>query len=393
MTASPKAPYQLSTSSRISDIGRERWNALASSAPPFLHYEWLDALECTGCVGASRGWLPLHIAIHQGSELVGVAPAYLKGHSQGEFVFDHSFAGFAEQRLGIDYYPKLIIAVPFTPATGPRLLIRPGADRWEVTRAFANGLLQLTDKLNVSGAHILFPSPAQAGDLQRTGFLHRVGVQFHWRNPGYTGFSDFLERFNAKRRHQIRRERRELQAQSVTLSIVSGSDLTPEVVDHLFSFYGSTVDKFYWGRRYLTRHFFEEVAARMPERLHAVLARDESQRPIAGALNLLGDTALYGRYWGASEERRFLHFNVCFYAGIEDCIARGLQVFEPGAGGEHKLARGFEPTLTHSLHAFRDSRLELVVRDFVERERTALEQFVETTSRESGLKPLLGASG
>jgi predicted N-acyltransferase len=279
--------------------------------------------------------------------------------------------------------------VPFTPATGPRLLIAEGVDRAAVVAAFVQGLELVTKKLELSSAHVLFPTVSQARELTGAGMVQRSGVQFHWTNPGYASFDDFLSRFSSKRRNQIRRERKEMDRQHIRIEVLTGRDLTPEVVDSVFEFYCATVNKFFWGRQYLNRAFFEEVCSKMADRLHVVLARVAGRRtPVGGAFNLLGRRALYGRYWGANEDRPFLHFNVCFYASIEDCIARGLELFEPGAGGEHKIARGFEPTLTHSAHLFRDPRLDHAIRDFLHRERDALEQEIREARDQSGLKPL-----
>jgi predicted N-acyltransferase len=216
----------------------------------------------------------------------------------------------------------------------------------------------------------------------------RHGLQFHWNNPGYASFDDFLARFDAKRRNQIRRERRELARQGIAVEVLNGERLTPELVDAVFDFYTSTVQKFFWGRQYLNRAFFEEVCARLPGAVHVVLARDAgSRRPIGGAFNLLGRRALYGRYWGAREERPFMHFNVCFYESIQWCIDRGIELFEPGAGGEHKVSRGFEPSRTYSAHLLADPRLDAAVRDYLEREQAAIEAHLAVARRDAVLKP------
>lgn len=381
--------YELRTWSSLRALGEPAYRSLCrEDTSPFLSYEWLDALECTGCVSAERGWVPLHLTLHQNDELVAFAPAYLKGNSEGEFVFDHSWARFSEASLGSPYYPKLVVAVPFTPATGSRLLVRPGHDVQTLLPVMAAALRRLTSELGVSSAHVLFPTEAEAGALVSGGLARRLGVQFQWQNAGYTCFDDFLSRFNAKRRHQIRRERREAMAQGVDIEILTGRDLTPAIADFVHAFYAVTVDKFFWGRRYLKREFFEEILARMPDKLHVVAAKDRaSGRRIAGAFNVLSGDALYGRYWGSLQEREFLHFEVCFYRGIEDAIARGLSRFEPGAGGEHKLARGFEPTATFSAHHLADSRLDAAIRDFLKREEAAVRLEMAAVSAQTGLKP------
>jgi uncharacterized protein len=392
----PRAdPLELSfrTHETIRDIGEVAWRALAGEdCLPFLRYEWLAALEDTGCIEPSRGWLAMHVAAYVGEDLVGVAPCYVKGNSEGEFVFDHAWARYAEGSLRREYYPKLIVAVPFTPATGPRLLIKPGADAARITQGFAQALPQIAERVSASGVHVLFPDRAQADAFEAAGYLPRHGVQFHWQNAGYQKFEDFLARFSSKRRNQIKREMREMRDQNIDIDVLTGDRLKPERVDFIFDFYRSTVEKFYYGRQYLNRAFFEQVCSTMPEHLHVVVASDGgSKKPIAGAFNLLGKRALYGLYWGALEERPFLHFNVCFYRGIEECVARGLELFEPGAGGEHKLARGFEPSLTFSAHSFQDRRMSAAIGEFLGRERQAVEQHIQESRGESGLRALPGS--
>jgi uncharacterized protein len=385
--------YELRTWASMRALGEAAYRALETpETPPFLSFDWLDALECTGCVVPERGWMPMHVTLHRDGELVACAPAYVKGNSEGEFVFDHGWARFCEGTLGLPYYPKLLVGVPFTPATGPKLMIRPGEPARQLYAVFAEALRKLTTEAGVSGAHVLFSPEPEANALEQEGFASRLGVQFHWHNQGYETFDDFLSRFNAKRRHQIKRERREVVASGVDVSVCTGRDLTPELADFCYGFYRTTVDKHVWGRRYLKRQFFEEVLSRIPHRLHVVVARDAgSRRPIAGAFNLLGPNALYGRYWGALEERPFLHFEVCFYRGIQDAIERRLTRFEPGAGGEHKIARGFEPSLTYSTHHLGDRRLDRAVRDFLIREECAVRDEIASARAEMGLKPVTSA--
>jgi predicted N-acyltransferase len=369
---------EVRTHGSIRELGETRYKALTGAhTPPFLRFEWLDALERTGCVTPERGWLPMHLALYQDETLVAAAPAYVKGNSEGEFVFDHSWARFAELELGIPYYPKLIVAIPFTPATGPRLLVAAGTEREPIERAFVKALAALCKEGRLSGAHVLFPTPAEASAYARAGLVERHGVQFHWQNRGYETFDDFLRCFNSKRRNQIRRERREMADRGITLDVLTGADLDSRLAGFVYDFYVATVDKFAWGRRYLKREFFEEVLSTMPDALHVVVAADRNKKKLGGAFNLLGSDRLYGRYWGALADVPFLHFNVCFYKGIEDAIVRRLSVFEPGAGGEHKVARGFEPTVTHSAHHLSDPRLRQAVSDYLGRERRAIEEHVK----------------
>ena len=376
----PIADLEFRTHERIASIGASAWSALAGEdCPPFLRYEWLSALEDTGCIEPSRGWLAMHVAAYRAGELVAVAPAYVKGNSEGEFVFDHSWARFCHENLGADYFPKLLMAVPFTPASGPRVLFAESEDGAEVHAALSQGLARLVDTAGLSSGHVLFLPDSSAEHFERAGLCRRFGVQYHWRNAGYASFDDFLSRFSAKRRHQIRRERRELRERGIELSILSGDELGPELIDHVYEFYAITVDKHFYGRRYLNRAFFQEICARMPKQVLVVLARERGvKKPLGCAFNLVSERALFGRYWGAREERPFLHFNVCYYAGVELCIERGLQYFEPGAGGEHKHARGFESTLTHSVHYLRDPRLRAPVERFLTQERAAIVEHLQT---------------
>ncbi len=380
-------PIEVSTHASIRELGEADYRALLRpETPPFLRFEWLDALERTGAVAPNRGWLPMHLAFKKNGQMLAAAPAYVKGNSEGEFVFDHAWARFAHGELGVSYYPKLVVAVPFTPATGPRLLVKGGVDEGEIFDACTVALGRIAEHAGLSSAHVLFPTEDQASAFAARGMLERHGVQFHWQNGGYQTFDDFLARFDAKRRHQIRRERRELSARGVSVDVLTGADLRVTDADFIFDFYVATVDKFPWGRRYLSRAFFEEVLASMPESLHVVVATDRAgKRRLGGAFNLLGHDALYGRYWGALHEVPFLHFNVCFYKGIEEAIARGLAVFEPGAGGEHKRARGFEPTVTHSVHHICDRRLRAAIADYLRREVPSVDEEVEEA--EPVLKP------
>ncbi len=339
---------------------------------PFLSSEWLGALEETGCAVADRGWVPHHLVVSQGGAPIAVAPAYLKLNSEGEFVFDHGWAG-AARRAGLAYYPKLLVAVPFTPATSQRLVMVGDHDA-EVSRAaFAAALGAVVEQADLSSAHVLFSTSAEARALAAFGLIHRHGLQFHWLNRGYGSFEDFLRDLPSKRRTQIRRERRAPAEQGIVIETLTGDALTPEIADVAYELYLTTVDKFVWGRRYLTRAFFEQVLSTMPDRIELVVARRGPKGKIfASAFNLRGARSLFGRYWGTTAEVPFLHFNVCFYHSIERAIELGLERFEPGAGGEHKLARGFQPTVTHSTHIVRDPRLRAAVEDFCEREREAI---------------------
>jgi uncharacterized protein len=386
--------FEFRTHRSIREFDRTEWNALLGPDPePFLRWEFLEALESTGCVEPTVGWLPLMLSLRQGDKLAAVSPAYVKGNSEGEFVFDHGWAQFAESNLGCQYYPKLILACPFTPATGRRLIFAPETDARAssaasdlsglqapapsamVTSAFAEGVRRVVKQFGLSSAHVLFPRQAELSHWVNAGLAARVGVQYHWVNAGYVSFDDFLGRYNAKRRHQVKRERKEIELQGLALRVYTGSDITPAVLDSIYEFYVATVEKYHWGRQYLNRAFFEEVGSRLRDNVLIVLAHQQSTgRAIAGAFNLMGNGRMFGRYWGATRDYKYLHFNVCYYAGIDECIRRNLEVFEPGAGGEHKIVRGFEPTQTYSAHLFQDDRLDGAIRSFLQREARAVDQ-------------------
>lgn len=342
---------------------------------PFLRYEFLSAFEDTDCLGAQSGWVPRHLVVRRGSELIAFAPAYLKANSFGEFVFDHSIADYAESRLGLRYYPKWIIAVPFTPATGPRVLWTKGtseADREETFDLLTGALPEMCARLGLSSVHVLFPDEAQVESFRSRDWSERLGLQFQFANAGYRDFDAFLGSFRAKRRHAIRRERRSVIESGTRVDVWTGEDLKKLDPRLAFELYLTTVDKYVWGRRYLTQGFFEKILTTMPDALHFVLASAPSGAPLAGAFNLLGSKALYGRYWGTFGDVPYLHFEVCLYRGVEETIRRKLERFEPGAGGEHKESRGFLPTITRSVHHFADARLDALVRDFYRREAEAI---------------------
>lgn len=364
--------YELSLAESVSELGGELWSEFEGPETyPFLAYEWLLALEESGSLGPDRGWIPRHVVLRRKKEIVAVAPAYIKLHSFGEFVFDQGWAEFSELRLGERYYPKMVLAVPFTPATGPRILMRRGADdddREAVFDLLTGALPEVAEKLGLSSVHLLFPDETTSRALESRGWAERLGIQFQFENAGYESFDDFLASFRSKRRAAIRRECREIHERGIEIEVLNGSSLSVEKSRLAYELYLTTVDKHVWGRRYLTASFFERVMERMPDRLHFVLAKDASGEVLAGAFNLLGGQALYGRYWGAFQEVPFLHFNVCLYEGVRQCITRGLARFEPGAGGGHKEGRGFAPTITRSLHFLRNPQLDRAVRDFCQRE-------------------------
>lgn len=379
--------YELGLLESVTELGRPVWAELEGPETyPFLRYDFLLAFEQSGCLGAERGWISRHLVLRRAAEVIAVVPAYIKLHSFGEFVFDQGWAEFSEVRLGVRYYPKLVLAIPFTPATGPRVLFRHGVhteDREAVFDLLTGALPELAEKLGLSSVHGLFLDEVSASEFTERGWALRLGMQFQFENPGLGCFDDFLSSFRAKRRAAIRRECRALVEQKVNLVVRSGPTIEDEDARLAYELYLTTVDKHVYGRRYLTRGFFERLLRTMPEAVHFVVARDEGGSVLGGAFNLVGSEALYGRYWGSFSDVPFLHFNVCLYEGVRECLRLGLKRFEPGAGGAHKEGRGFAPTLTRSVHYIHDPNLDAAVRDFCRREADAVREHVsQPVSRE-----------
>ncbi len=363
--------FTLQAHDSIAAIGRDAWDACAApSGDPFVSYDFLDACEASGSAVPSEGWAARHLSLHdEDGAVIGVMPLYLKGHSQGEYVFDHSWAD-AYERAGGRYYPKLLGAVPFTPATGPRFLNAPGTDAATVREALLQGALTLTERLGVSSLHVNFPTEAEWRAMTKAGLLPRRDIQFIWRNDGYQSFDDFLAALSSNRRKTIRRERREAQA-GLDIRVLTGAEITQAHWDAFFAFYMDTGDR-KWGRPYLTRDFFARVGASMADRIALVMAF-ENGTPVAGALNFIGREALYGRQWGTLVDRPFLHFELCYYQAIDFAIARGLSRVEAGAQGEHKIARGYLPSPVYSAHFIADPALRDPVAHYLEQERPAVE--------------------
>lgn len=361
--------FTVSAVRRIADVPAAEWDACIPSPDPFLRHAFLAALEDSGCATARTGWAPQHLIVERGGRLVGAMPLYLKSHSLGEYVFDHAWA-HAFERAGGRYYPKLQAAVPFTPVTGPRLLVRAGAPRESVREALVAGALEVAKQTGASSLHVTFPTEDEADYLGGIGFLRRTGEQFHWENQGYGTFDDFLGQLAARKRKAIKRERREAVAAGVEIVMLSGAELTDEHWDAFFTFYMDTGGR-KWGRPYLNREFFRRLHAALAADVVLILAR-RAGRWIAGALNLVGGDTLYGRYWGCLETHPFLHFECCYYRAIEYAIARGLKRVEAGAQGEHKLARGYLPVTTHSAHWIADPNFRRAVERYLEQEREAV---------------------
>jgi uncharacterized protein len=343
------------------------WNALVGEESPFLEWEWLASLEDAACVGPATGWAPRPLLLREAGRLVAACPLYVKGNSEGEFVFDWGWAE-AASRAGIAYYPKLLVGVPFTPVAGARLLTAPGEDRALRARQLAEALAELCRGNGLSSAHVNFCRADEHEALAEAGFLPRLGLQYHWANPGSSSFDEWLGSLRSKRRNQVRRERRELSEQGLSIERLAGDAIPDALFGRMFEIYLSTVRHNPWGRQYLNQRFFELLAERFRQRLCFVIAR-AGEEIVAGTVNVQKGEALYGRYWGALRSFRHLHFNVCYYAGIEHCIEHGLRRFEPGAGGEYKQLRGFDAVPTWSFHWLADPRLRRAVEHFLARER------------------------
>jgi len=373
----------------VAELPRDAWNNLVADGSPFLEWDFLASLEESGCLGRESGWLPRPVTLHDDAgRMVGAAPLYLKGHSEGEFVFDWGWADAAE-RAGIRYYPKLLVGVPFSPVSGARFLTAPEFSRKERKEAIATlgeALVSLCRENELSGVHVNFCQPDELGVLQKSEFVARVGMQYHWVNEGYADFDAYLARFRSKRRNQIRRELRGVAEAGVEVRVAVGDEIDEAWFEPMFEFYRTNVDRHHWGRRYLNREFFELLRQRFRDRLCFVVALEHGE-PIAGALNVQKGDALYGRYWGCTREVRYLHFAVCYYEAIRHCIDHGISRFEPGAGGDYKQLRGFDATPTLSAHFLADARLAEAVGRYLDQERHEYADAVRHLRRNSALKP------
>ncbi|TWI33261.1 GNAT family N-acetyltransferase [Paracoccus sulfuroxidans] len=357
----------ISVHAHILDIPAEDWDGTGAGDNPFTTHRFLAALEQSGSVGERTGWHPSHLVARVEGKVVGVAPCYLKTNSQGEYIFDHGWAE-AYQRAGGQYYPKLQCAVPFTPVTGPRLISAHPA----VQGALLEAMAQVAADSGLSGAHVTFCTEAEAEIGGALGFMTRSSQQFHWPNAGYASFDEFLAQLSSRKRKAIRKERERALAFGGTIVSLTGDQIQPAHWDAFWQFYQDTGSR-KWGRPYLTRDFFQRLHQTMRDDCLLVLAEREG-RPIAGALNLIGKDALYGRYWGCIEDHAYLHFEICYHQAIDWAIAHGLKRVEAGAQGEHKLARGYLPSMTHSLHWVADPGFRKAIADYLVRERAAVDE-------------------
>lgn len=372
------AEIEISVLTSLSQIAAEDWDVCAQAeavraVDPFTTYRFLSALETSGSVGGRSGWIPRYLVARQGGHVIAVAPLYAKQHSQGEYIFDHNWA-HALERAGGQYYPKLQIAVPFTPATGRRFLVRPGYHGIGES-ALVQGAVQLAAENELSSLHITFCTEAEAEAGKQMGLLHRTTQQYHWENAGYADFDGFLASLSSRKRKTIRKERRQAQAFGGTIHRLTGDDLRPDHWDAFWTFYQDTGAR-KWGSPYLTRAFFDHVQDTMRDDVVLVLAERDG-RWVAGALNFVGRDVLFGRYWGCVEHHPCLHFELCYYQAIDYAIEHGLGRVEAGAQGEHKLARGYLPTRTHSLHWLADPGFADAVRSFLNAERDAVDEEIE----------------
>jgi predicted N-acyltransferase len=371
----------------IGDVPAQAWDACANPPAgdaadkasehaynPFISHDFLTSLELSGSVRNRAGWQPMHLVAEDGGTIVGVVPCYAKSHSQGEYVFDHGWAD-AYERAGGDYYPKLQVAVPFTPAQGRRLLVRPGDQADAVRNALADSLADICKRSNASSVHVTFLTEEEWRMLGSRNYLQRTHRQFHWINEGYATFDEFLAALSSRKRKTIRREREGALSNGITIDWLTGSDLTESVWDQFFEFYMDTGSR-KWGRPYLTRSFYSIVGEKMRDRILLVMAK-RNGRYIAGAINFIGSDTLFGRHWGCTEQHAFLHFEVCYYQAMQFAIERKLARVEAGAGGSHKVTRGYMPTTTYSAHYIADPRLRRAIDDFLSHERMHVQAEIE----------------
>ena len=350
----------------INDITKKEWDICAGIDNPFLSYDFMSSLEDSGSVGPETGWLPQHLLYRNSSKkLIGIVPLYLKGHSYGEYVFDWGWAD-AFERAGQKYFPKLLSAVPFTPVTCPKLCVCPGENKEQVHAVLASGLVSALTQLKVSSLHVNFSTEGDWNFLGESGFLKRLGIQYHWHNDNYASFEGFLEKLSSRKRKAIRKERKAAAASGVKIRLLTGEEIKKRHWDAFYQFYVDTSDR-KWGSAYLNREFFDILGERMADKVLLVMA-EYDETLVGGALNFIGTDTLYGRNWGCLADFKFLHFEACYYRAIDFAIERGLSRVEAGAQGHHKLQRGYTPTLTYSNHFILDAQFREAVADFLKRE-------------------------
>ncbi|MEM7555733.1 MAG: GNAT family N-acetyltransferase [Cyanobacteria bacterium P01_A01_bin.84] len=376
MVETIKSCYSVAWINKIAQVPKSEWDALALPLKtPFFEWEWLNNMEASGSTTANTGWLPNHLTVWKDKTLIAVAPLYLKGHSYGEFVFDHQWADLAG-RIGVEYYPKLLGMSPFTPAEGYRFLIAPGEDEAEITAMMVQEIDNFCSQNQISSCHFLYVDPQWRSLVENLGFTAWKHHSYIWQNHSFSDFDDYLAVFNANQRRNIKRERKAIAKSGLYLKTFTGDDIPEFFFPQMYDFYADTCDKFgWWGSKYLTKTFFQQLHTSFRHRVVFVAAYSENDenQPLGMSFCITKGDRLYGRYWGSSQEFDCLHFNACYYAPIEWAIANGIQSFDPGAGGRHKKRRGFPAKTNHSLHRFYNSRLERILLPYI-KEVNQLEQ-------------------
>ena len=357
----------------IEKINKEDWKSVLNNKYPFLQYDFLKALEVTKCVSPEQGWTPFHVVVSDGEMIIAIMPLYIKTDSQGEFIFDWSWAD-AFYRNGLEYYPKLVSSIPFTPASGPRILFTDKSKSLTIIKEITSALKKVSQEQSFSGVHILLAEKDEINKFSREDFSLRTSYSFHWFNNEYESFDSFLKDMTSRQRKNIKKEREKITKQGITLSRIKGKDISHEMIETFYQFYQVTYLK-RGMRGYLNFKFFESIIKYSPESILLVMAQNSDGNYVAGALNFYDDQKLYGRYWGCLEEYDSLHFETCYYQGIEFCIEHGLGSFDPGVQGEHKIKRGFCPIETYSAHWIKDARFKEAIDDFLERERTHILEY------------------
>jgi uncharacterized protein len=384
-----KPRYSIAWINKLTEVPRSEWDALAMPLKtPFFEWEWLNNMETSGSATGKAGWLPNHLTVWRDRSLIAIAPLYVKGHSYGEFVFDHQWADLA-MRLGVEYYPKLLGMSPFTPAEGYRFLIAPGEDEDELTELMVGAIDHFCVQNRISGCNFLYVDPEWRSRMERHGFTSWLHHSFIWQNQGYQTFDDYLKAFNANQRRNIKRERKAVETAGLSLKVVTGEDIPKSFFPLMYAYYADTCDKFgWWGSKYLTRRFFEQLHPNYSDRVVFVAAFDDRnpQKPIGMSFCLTKGDQLYGRYWGSSDEIDCLHFNACYYQPIEWAIANGIQTFDPGAGGRHKKRRGFPATPNYSLHRFYNNRLAHILRSYIDEVNEMEQQEIDAINQDLPFK-------
>jgi len=360
--------YTLNWHTNIGEIPKIEWDALAQPLQtPFLEWDWLHNLETSGSVTPRTGWQPCHLTVWKEKTLVGAAPLYIKGHSNGEFVFDQQWADLA-YRLGVKYYPKMLGMTPFTPSVGYRFLIAPNEDESKITAMMVAAIDHFCERQKLSGCHFLFVDPDWKQSMENQGFTPWLHYSYIWSNKNFANFNDYLQVFNANQRRNIKRERQSVNKAGLQIKVLKGEEIPHYLYPLIYRFYSSTCDKFYWGSKYLTRQFFEQLYPNFSNRVMLVTAYQENDehKPVGMSFCINKNDNLYGRYWGSLEEFDCLHFEACYYKPIEWAINNKVQMFDPGAGGSHKRRRGFPATPNHSLHRFYDQKMTYILRSYID---------------------------